>query len=1109
MPNKARASAPPTRSGGSASIARQDISSASPVGAIAAYLLAKRQTAGEGGLLYLSASERRAEHLGAVLHAFDAHCGVMVFPRWDSLPYDGISPSLEITGRRASVLRRLAEGLESPLIIATADAVVQKVPPRGVWGQATFRLKPGLALEISELEAFLRRTGYALEPQVSAPGEAAFQSQVIDIFPAGALDPIRLEHSRGRITGLFSYDPADQKTLDKLPEVIIDAASEVILREGEEGGDVASSSLAAHYDRLATLFDYMGTAAIVMEEGVEDRRALWMQQIKEAYEARRSLPGIDGSISPPERLYLTENAWREQLFERECEVLPTPTSDDCLVPTFATSNAPAAALRDFLKQQVESKRRIVLAGTDDRDLATLERRARISIKAGVNRVTSWEEALAAPLTSLCALRADLERGFMLPSIGVAVVTTADLLGSRAAHNVPMGQRHLSTLGEEESLSLGDVVVHLERGVGILRGLESVSAPGMPDHDVVRLEYAGQRRVLVAVEELASIWKYSSDQQGISLDQAEGDAWTKRSQKLQTEISATAEKLVTLEQQRSKQKADALVPPPADYERFVAAFPYFTTMDQASAVEDVLADLGSGRPMDRLVCGDVGFGKTEIALRAAAAAVLSGKQVAVAVPTTVLAGQHAATFSRRFSSLGINVRQLSRVIPAAEARAVKKGLADGSVRLVIGTHALAAKGVAFKNLGLLIIDEEQKFGTKDKERLRALGSGVHLLTLTATPIPRTMRLALVGLRSLSVIATPPARRLPIRTLLTPFGSTAVETALRYEKRRGGQSFFVCPRIEDMDPMQERLRQIVPELKVTVLHGRMPAATIDDVMLRFAEGEGDVLLTTNIIESGLDLPRVNTIMVWRADRFGLSQLHQLRGRVGRGNRRGFAYLLTDPEAKMTRVAEKRLQTLQELNELGSGFAISRRDLDFRGGGDLLGEEQAGHLKLVGSDLYRHLLERALSQARGEEILDDYVPKIHLEQTATLPSDYVPDPQARLNLYARLAKARSEAEIEDLEDEIGDRYGAAPAALTALFDTARLREACRRSGVARIDVGPKAIALTFHSAPPRGAAVMTDRNAAIHWSGERLSVSRSADQDAVELIRDTLLDLSEASC
>ncbi|MET0338706.1 MAG: DEAD/DEAH box helicase, partial [Caulobacter sp.] len=523
-----------------------------------------------------------------------------------------------------------------------------------------------------------------------------------------------------------------------------------------------------------------------------------------------------------------------------------------------------------------------------------------------------------------------------------------------------------------------------------------------------------------------------------------------------QIDEAAAKLVALAQARQAKVCDPVAPPKAAYRRFCARFPYPETPDQLAAIDAVLSDLAAGRPMDRLVCGDVGYGKTEVALRAAAAVALSGRQVALAAPTTVLARQHFETFRRRFAGAGVGVAQLSRLVSPAEARRVREGLESGEIKVVIGTHALAGKAVSFDDLGLVIIDEEQKFGAALKEQLRSLSADGHLLTLTATPIPRTLQAAMVGVQDVSVIASPPARRRPIRTFLAPFDPASLRTALMREHRRGGQSFIVAPRIEDLGPLSEQLASATPELSVKIAHGDLPADEVDAAMVAFADGQGDVMLATNIIESGLDVPRANTIIVWRPDRFGLSQLHQLRGRVGRGRTQGVAYLLTPADEELSETARARLATLEAFDRLGSGLAISVRDLDIRGGGDLVGEDQAGHLKLIGAALYQRLLERAVRVARGEAPEGEWSPELNVGAMGGLPPEYCPDPVTRVNLYARLARMADLAEIDAFEEELADRFGEPPQPATDWLASARLGLLARAADVRKVSAGPKGVVL-----------------------------------------------------
>jgi transcription-repair coupling factor (superfamily II helicase) len=573
-----------------------------------------------------------------------------------------------------------------------------------------------------------------------------------------------------------------------------------------------------------------------------------------------------------------------------------------------------------------------------------------------------------------------------------------------------------------------------------------------------------------------------------------------------EIATAAAGIVERTRAREAARAPVITPPRAEFDRFVRRVPYTLTADQGTAIDAILRDLARGRPMDRLVCGDVAFGKTEVALHAAAAVALAGKQVAVLAPTTLLARQHLETFRSRFSGLGIAVDKLIRSARSAEGRAVTKGLADGSVRVVVGTHALAAPGLRFYDLGLVVIDEEQRFGEAQKRQLRGLGAGQHVLTMTATPLPRSLQAALVGLIDVSVLATPPVARQPVRGFVMPFDPVAVRGALLREARRGGQSFVVCPRIEDLAPMQARLTELVPELSLVVAHGRMRDDALDAAMLDFAEGRGDVLLATNIIEAGLDIPNANTMLVWRPDRFGLAQLHQLRGRVGRGRSRATAYLLTDPAQTLSGTARKRLETLAALDNPGAGFAISVADLDQRGAGDLLGDAQAGHVRLVGTELYRHLLTRALAAARGAAMPTEWAPEIALEVAAYIPADLVPEPDVRLEIYRRLGKLESVEEVDALGEELADRFGELPEPARSLLDIARLGLLCRALDIASLRAGPEAVAITPRQ--PDGLSGVINQlrgQVGTRQSGERLllEITESRAETRLSILLDVLGD------
>ncbi len=975
-----------------------------PLEELAARLI---ETAGEGGVLFVARSERRASLIARVLRELAPSLQVLRFPAWDCVPYDRASPSRFVMGRRVATLRCLAAGAgRSFIVVATPEALAQRVPPRALWPAAELRIKVGDVLEIEALEKYLLRTGYVLDERVDEAGEAAIRGAVIDVFPAGAEQPVRLDHAEGRIAGIRRYDAASQRTLAEEPEMLLLPASEAVCPAEEKGEAVERFAGIEHFladfsGPLETMFDYAAGAKILAESGGAERHSGFWNEVEDAYATRLAGPRNGGRTPPaPAKLYLDPAEWERQV-------------------------------------------------------------------AAAERVEVDLEGVAAPSAAAAA----------------DGPPTAGALG----------------LGEME-LRPGDAVIHIEHGMARLTGIESVAAGGVAE-DALVLEFAGEAKLLVPAEDIAKIWRYGGETEAVTLDRLGGAAWPKRREALERDLAALAGQLVAMARERQAARATRIVPKRRDYERFADRFPFAETADQARAIADVLGDLASGRRMDRLVCGDVGFGKTEVALRGAAAVALGGKQVAVAAPTTVLVRQHIQTFGRRFAALGIEVAQLSRLVGAAEARAVKQALAAGQTRLVIGTQALAGKGIKFADLGLLIIDEEQRFGAAQKEKLRALGRDVHVLTLTATPIPRTLQWAMLGLQDVSVIATPPARRQPVRTFVTPFDPVSVRSALLRERRRGGQSFVVCPRIEDIGPMAARLGELVPELQVVVAHGKLPAQAIDKTMVDFADGIGDVLLATNIIESGLDVPRANTMLIWRADRFGLAQLHQLRGRVGRGRARGAAYLLTDPAKKPGKATEQRLKTLENFDRLGAGFEISGRDLDLRGAGDLLGEEQAGHLKLIGLGLYQDLLKRALAAARGEAPEADFSPSLHLGLEAAIPENFIPEPEIRINLHARLARPAAEDNADSLAAELSDRFGTLPEPVENLIALADLRRKARRLGVERLDAGPEAIAATFRQGFALAAAGRTGPD--MEWRGERLVWSRRSEtpEERRELAREFL--------
>jgi transcription-repair coupling factor (superfamily II helicase) len=1043
-------------------------------------------------LLHLTTGERRADELARAVGGFAPDLEVLVFPAWDCLPYDRAPPSREIMGRRVAALCRLAEGRSAPLVIATPGSALQRVPPRETWARATTELRIGQPLVVESLQSELERLGYVVDERVDEVGEAALRGRAIDIFPAATPLPVRIEHRDGAISAIHSYDPATQLTTSDLERVRIRPASEVVSAPGEEPLQRFPGMehwLPECYGALQTIFDYLPGARLILDGRAQERLEAAFAQIADAYESRTRLrPERAAGQRPPHpsQMYLDRKEWEERLASGSVTTLEARPAEASArpVPSFAGESRPFRKLAALVEEQQQEGRRVILAAPHATDLARMEEGLGRCLDLPVRRMSAWRCA-AGEKAGVLSLVLDLEDGFIDPHRRLAIVTASEMFGSRAQAARAQVAQPLALAGTEIEFRLGDAVIHMDHGVGVLRGIERVEAEGSAG-DLIRLEYAGEATLMVPAAETGKLWRYGAAADAVSLDRLEGEAWEKRRAAVEREIRDTAERLAAVIRARQGTTAERLVPPSRAYERFVAGFPYAETPDQLAAVEDCLKDLASGRPMNRLVCGDVGFGKTEVALRAAAAVALAGKQVAVVAPTTVLVRQHMATFERRFAGLGLKLGHLSRLVTPAEAREVKKGLTNGEIRIVLGTHAIAGKGIRFKDLGLVVIDEEQRFGAAHKAQLRALSEGVHVLTLTATPIPRTLQAAMVALQDISVIATPPALRQPIRTFVMPFDEATVREALVRESRRGGQSFVVCPRIEDIAPMATRLRALVPDLDLFVAHGQMPPEEIDDAMVRFGDGEGDVLLATNIIESGLDVPRANTMLVWRADRFGLAQLHQLRGRVGRGRVRGIAYLMTDPAKKIAKATRKRLETLESLDRLGAGFAISARDLDQRGAGDLLGEEQAGHMKLIGVGLYQHLMRRALEAARGEALDEEWSPDLNIGAPGSIPETYVPEPEVRINLYARAAAVASEEDVEAFAAEMDDRFGRPPGDARRLLWHLRLKALSRAAEVARVDAGPQAIALTFRrdrSADAAVARLIERAKGALEWRGERL--------------------------
>ena len=1077
---------------------------------------------GEGGYVLVVARDdvgmaRHAEALAFFAPAVEC----LEFPAWDCLPYDRVSPKPELVNRRIDTLARLMDsngagaGTEGRVILTTVSAALQRVPPRQGFADASMVLEAGRALKLVDLDGFLQINGYARTDTVMEPGEYAKRGGIVDVFPTGAKHPLRLDFFGDELEGLRAFDAASQRTTGTLTAATLRPVSEVLLDEASisrfrsgyrvlfaKAGDddplygaVTAGQrqigmehwLPLFHEKLETLLDYLPQAQVILDHQAEEARDARLELIAEYYITRRgfadakpgSILGQAGAIYhpvPPDALFLDAKEWEGLLKGRSVSQL-SPFS----VPEGGRNSidAGARAGHDFADVRVQpdanvfdalidhirglhsNGKRVVLSayskGSRDRLLHML-------VEHGLERLTpveTWAEAAALNegLVAVCVV--GLERGF--ESDSVSVITEPDILGERLSRPVRPRVRPENFIAEASVLNPGDIVVHVDHGIGQFDGLHTIEVAGAP-HDCLRLSYGGGDKLFLPVENIDVISRYGSEEAGATLDRLGGASWQARKARLKDRIRDMAEELIQVAAARELKDTQRITVEDGIYDEFSARFPFTETDDQATAITDTLSDLTSKRPMDRLVCGDVGFGKTEVALRAAFATAFDGRQVLVVVPTTLLCRQHFQTFLERFQGYPIHIEQISRLVAAKKAREVKDGLADGSIDIVIGTHALLAKDVKPRNLGLLVIDEEQHFGVAHKERLKRLKGDVHVLTLTATPIPRTLQLALAGIRELSLIATPPVDRLAVRTFILPYDPVIIREAILREKFRGGQTFYVCPRVSDLEHVTAALEELVPEVKVAIAHGRMAARDLEDTMTRFYDGGFDILVATNIIESGLDLPSVNTIFIHRADMFGLAQLYQLRGRVGRSKVRAYAYLTLPPGRVLSAAAEKRLEVMQTLDTLGAGFSLASHDLDIRGAGNLLGGEQSGHIREVGIELYQQMLEEAVAEARGlddgRKAEDEWSPTIGIGMPVMIPDTYISDLTVRMGLYRRLAWISGQGEIDAFAAEMIDRFGALPDEVENLLQTVALKRLCRDAGIEKVEAGLKGAVLSFRN-------------------------------------------------
>ncbi len=1070
-------------------------------------VMADLARAAKGRAVFVAPDEATMHSVAEAARYFAPELEVIEFPAWDCLPYDRSSPALSISARRLAALHRLQASRKDPqLFVTTVNAVLQRVLSPFRIREQVRSLTPGSQITRESLIALLQRQGYTRTDTVIDAGEFAVRGSVFDIFPSGLDQGLRLDFFGDELESLRLFDPSSQRSTGVLEGYLLLPASEALLDEAtikrfrsryrEMFGATATGDplyqavsdgrrmagmehwLPLFEDKLSTLFDHLGDNDLIVADSASLSAAQErLSDIADYFDTRQQGSGkAAGNYRPlpSDALYLSGKEFGQRIEQwpiHRTSIFAEAESPDTVEFGFSSArdfsperargdNAYAALATHFAAIGKAGRKPLIAAYS----VGSRARIASILSEAGCETALadSWQEGLGlAARGKPAALVLPLEAGFANDAL--ELITEQDLLGDRLVRRRRKKKEADAFMAELAALNTGDLVVHMDHGIGRYMGLEPIPV-GHSQHDCVCLEYAGGDKLYIPVENIDVLSRYGSSDDTTPLDRLGGEAWQRRRAKLKERIQAIAGELMRTAAERALRKAPVLEVEQAPYQQFADRFGWEETEDQDRAIEDVLKDLAEGKPMDRLVCGDVGFGKTEVALRAAFVAAMAGQQVAVVAPTTLLARQHFQKFEERFAGFPLKIGRLSRLVGAKEAAQTREGLADGKVDIVIGTHALLSKSLAFRNLGLVIVDEEQHFGVTHKEKLKQLRADVHVLTLTATPIPRTLQMAMSGLRELSTIQTPPVDRLAVRTYVMEWDEVVMREALLREHHRGGQSFLVVPRIADLPELEDWLHSHVPEVKFITAHGQMAPSEVEERMSAFYERKYDVLLSTTIVESGLDIPSANTIIIHRADIFGLAQLYQLRGRVGRSKLRAYAYLTYQRDHALSELAEKRLKVLGDLDSLGAGFQLASHDLDIRGAGNLLGDEQSGHIREVGFELYQSMLEDAILAAKAGEAglrpsSQGLSPQITVDAPIMIPEDYVPDLAVRMALYRRLNDARDKAEIESMAAEMIDRFGPLPTPTSNLVRLIEIKHQAIEANIAKIDVGARGTLVGFH--------------------------------------------------
>ena len=1079
-------------------------------GAAQAFFLARCLISVPQSTLCVLPSAQEAEAFADDLRLFlgsehGTEARVRLYPPWDVPAFEGLSPSSEVLAEQIEGLYALL-ATTTPVLVTSVDALAQRVMPQEELMTATLQLSAGQELPLSELVDHLVQWGYRRVPLVEEKGEVSVRGGIVDLFPPLAQQPLRLEFLGDLVESIRGFDPSSQRSVEQVHELTIlpmrsfslarlqaarriveeaIAESEAKHREQQRIVENLKSGLPFPgvefllpylYPTLESLVDYLPRGTVIWQTEPLTARAALEKFGGELFDRTAEADAAGRFVPAPERLYLSaEQTWvgLTSSFTVELEGLEVVDADLTVstalhtglkpVPHAKSSEVGLAPLVERLRLWQEEHVRVFLVVSGTLQASHLQNLLlgydlRLPIAAASSDL--WQEKV---LASPVIVAGHVSQGFVLPADGVVVLSEEDIFGERRHRRRARPRPVIDYLTGLSQLTVGDYVVHVDHGVGLYQGLRHLTVADT-EGDYLHLEYAGGDRLYLPVERINLVQKYAgAGGQAPALDRLGSVNWEKVKRKTREAIQAMARELLEIHAAREITERPAFAKLDGVYEEFVARFPFEETSGQQAAIDDVLADLHTDKPMDRLVCGDVGYGKTEVALRAAFLAVESGKQVAVLVPTTVLAQQHGETFTRRFADYPVRIEVLSRFRSTQEIKTVVQGLANGTVDIVIGTHRLLQRDIVFKNLGLMVIDEEHRFGVAHKEKIKKLRHLVDVLTLSATPIPRTLNMALMGMRDLSVIETPPVDRQAIRTYVARSDDGLIRSAILNELGRGGQVFFVHNRVETIERMAKQVRELVPEAALAVAHGQMPERELEKVMLDFLHHRSNVLLCSAIIESGLDIPTANTMIINRADQFGLAQLYQLRGRIGRSSQRAHAYLLIPGEHLLTPDAKKRLEVLQELDDLGSGFRLAAHDLEIRGAGNLLGKEQSGNVTAVGFELYAQMLEETVQELRGGKIRVQIEPDIQIGLPAYIPEAYVPDVNQRLVFYKKLANVQDWSDLEELANEMEDRFGPLPELVRVFLEVMDLRRVLREHLVTSAYKRGDKVTVHFHPDAP----------------------------------------------